>query len=208
MMLEIEQQAYKEGFRFVIGIDEAGRGPLAGPVVASAVLLKSHSFVNTINDSKKLSPRQREKAFLEIEEKAWIGIGVISEMIIDSHNILNAAHMAMNNAVLDLLARMSFDDRALLQQKKGLCLLVDGNLFRSQLPYAFKTIPQGDQKSLSIACASIMAKVTRDRMLSVYDKIFPVYGFGQHRGYPTAQHKEAIKRHGLSVIHRKTFNYL
>jgi len=204
-MIEFEQSLKKEGFEYIIGIDEAGRGPLAGPVVACAVLVREYDFQSKIADSKKISPRQRETAFKEILEKSHVGVGIINETVIDDINILEATYMAMNNAVLQLTTSISRGNDTSLSKT---CLLVDGNRFKTDLPFKFKTIVQGDTKVFSIACASIMAKVIRDRILLTYDRIFPQYGFKQHKGYPTADHKKAIVRHGLSMIHRKTFAHL
>jgi ribonuclease HII len=204
-LLYHETQARKNGLRFILGVDEAGRGPLAGPVVAAAVCLRDFRFENGINDSKKMTPKARQAAFHEIFEKAYVGIGVVSETAIDAVNILNASHMAMDMAVDQLVESLP---RAVSVQedfKRQVILLVDGNIFRTRLPYSYKTIIQGDGKSLSIACASIVAKVYRDRILEAYDKVFPQYGFRQHKGYPTDKHYAALKKHGASMIHRKTF---
>jgi len=205
-MLSYEEKVKQEGFDFIIGVDEAGRGPLAGPVVASAVLLKEIDFNSPIRDSKKLSPQQRECAFEEIYAKASVGVGVMSEKIIDKENILQATFLAMESAVMDLARQIpeSFCDQKSFVKK--VCLLIDGNRFQTKLPYSYRTIVNGDNLVFSISCASIVAKVTRDRMIDVYDKIFPQYGFKKHKGYGTQIHREAIKRHGLSVIHRKTFS--
>ncbi len=204
-MLIHEQQARREGFDYIIGVDEAGRGPLAGPVVAAAVFLKEESFQSTIRDSKKISTLQREKAFQEIQQKAYVGVGVVSEEVIDRYNILQATYQAMALAVLESL-RQIFPQEGYYHRQHKICLLVDGNSFKANLPFSHKTIIGGDDLSLSIACASIVAKVTRDCILTEYDKIFPEYGFGKHKGYPTIEHKLAIKKYGLSQIHRKTFN--
>lgn len=202
---EYENEMKAKGFNLVIGVDEAGRGPLAGPVVAAAVALKNDQFQSSIADSKKLSSKQREEAFDEIYKNAYVGIGVISESVIDRGNILDATFLAMTNAVENLIIQFCIDvgrDRGF---HHDICLLIDGNLFRAELPYTYRTIIRGDQSVLSIACASIIAKVTRDRILNVYDQVFPEYGFKQHKGYPTLQHKRAIATHGLSLIHRRTF---
>ena len=204
-MLEYENLAKKKGFRIIIGVDEAGRGPLAGPVVASAVFLKEKKFRNKIRDSKKISPLLREKAFHEILEKAYVGIGIISEVGVDSLNILKATHAAMATAVRHLISRLPKETARKKNFKKKTCILVDGNSFKTDLPYVFRTIVGGDDLSLSIACASIVAKVTRDHLLNAYDKIFPQYGFRKHKGYPTKSHRKAIEEHGLSPIHRRTF---
>lgn len=204
-MLTFENEAGLAGFKRVIGIDEAGRGPLAGPVVASAVLLRSTSFVARVDDSKKMTERQREVAFLEIFEKSYVGIGVMSEAVIDSHNILQATFLAMSTAVRQLIATLSAEVTQDGEFEKRTLLLIDGPLFKSDLPYPFRPIIDGDAKSLSIACASIVAKVYRDRILRTYDLIYPQYGFKKHKGYPTASHRKAILENGLSPIHRRTF---
>lgn len=183
----------------VIGVDEAGRGPLAGPVVAAAVNLRTRRFKNRIDDSKKLTSRQREEAFLEIAEKAVFGLGVISEKIIDRLNILVATRMAMEKAIAELI------EKIVQYKERRIHILVDGNNIGLQSSFPVSYIIRGDAKSMSIACASIIAKVTRDRLMSLYDSIFPQYGFLRHKGYPTQEHRQAIRRFGLSSIHRNTF---
>jgi len=204
-MLHYETQAHDKGLRFILGVDEAGRGPLAGPVVAAAVCLRTFDFKNHINDSKKMTARAREGAFHEIYEKAYVGIGIMSEKTIDIVNILNASHLAMEMAVKELLYRIPAEVSGQKDFSQQVVLLIDGNIFRTQLPYQYQAITGGDGKSLSIACASIIAKVYRDRILDVYDKIFPQYGFSRHKGYPTSDHRWAIQKYGSSIIHRKTF---
>ncbi|MBF0331651.1 MAG: ribonuclease HII [Candidatus Omnitrophica bacterium] len=189
------------GFRFVFGVDEAGRGPLAGPVVAAAVHLCDINFSSRVGDSKVLSERQREKAFGEIHQHACVGVGVISETVIDQINILRASHLAMTVAVQDLSARM---DTSLGLVK----VLIDGNSYQGDIPYKIECVVKGDAKSFVVACASIVAKVTRDRMMEAYHKLYPQYGFLQHKGYPTQAHRTAIKKFGLTPIHRKTFRVL
>jgi len=206
-MLSFEDQAKQEGFKTIIGIDEAGRGPLAGPVVACAVVLRDHQFFNIIRDSKKMSARQRALAYDEILQKGYVGFGQSDPGRIDADNILQATFFAMNEAVKDLLTKIPQLDVSQENIVKQTCLLVDGNRFKTTLPFTYKTIIRGDSLSLSIACASIMAKVTRDRLMEDYDKTYPQYGFAQHKGYPSLMHKEKIKEHGLSPIHRKTFKY-
>ncbi len=192
-----EDQALQNGFDFIIGVDEAGRGPLAGPVVASAIILKTRRFVAKIDDSKKISSKEREIAFDEIWQNAYVGIGIINETVIDTVNILTATFLAMQQAIQQVV------DRLPVQRKTF--LLVDGNRFRTELPYSYQTIVAGDSLSFSIACASIVAKVMRDRILNMYDRVFPGYGFKNHKGYPTESHRKAIKQLGHCPIHRRTF---
>lgn len=190
-MFYYESSALKKGFKAIAGIDEVGRGSLAGPVVAAAVILKEKKFKNRIFDSKCLTRIQREKAFFEIIQKAIIGIGMINETIIDRINIARATEFAMENAILDL-------------DKKPDYLLVDGNIgLNVELP--LKKIIKGDRKSLSIACASIIAKVYRDRIMDIYNKIYPGYNFINNKGYGTRFHFKKIKQLGLTPIHRETF---
>lgn len=190
ILLENER-ARASGFRFIAGIDEAGRGPLAGPVVAASVMLKEFDFTVRIDDSKKLSASIRKKAYQQILKKAIVGIGIVSEDIIDRINIHQATLLAMEEAVLNL-------DRA------PDLLLIDGNN-RLRLPYPQIGIIKGDENYLSIACASIVAKVTRDRLLEFYDGLFPEYGFSRHKGYGTKIHIAVLKNKGFSPIHRRTF---
>jgi ribonuclease HII len=204
-MLEIEHKAKAQGFRFIFGVDEAGRGPLAGPVVGAAVLLHDTAFTCPVRDSKLLSPKQREKAFQEIQERSWYGVGVVSEAVIDQMNILRAAHFAMALAVKDLVSHLPGETRDSKDFAPAVKVLIDGNLFTQELPYRLETIVKGDNLSLSIASASIVAKVTRDRIMEHYDRVFPQYGFRVHKGYPTAAHRNAIREHGLSPIHRRSF---
>jgi len=205
-MLEYENKAKEEGFQLVIGIDEAGRGPLAGPVVASAVAIKDANFISAIKDSKKLSPTQRRKALHEIYDKAHVGTGIMNAEIIDQKNILQATFLAMQQAVRKLIESLSEYQKSSEFTDK-ICLLVDGNQFKSNLPYAFKTIVKGDSLALSIACASIVAKESRDQIMKIYDQMYPQYGLKKHKGYPTKLHKEAIREFGHASIHRKTFRY-
>ena len=203
-ILKFEEQSQQQGYRLILGIDEAGRGPLAGPVVAAAVALKDYHFEHNIRDSKQLTAQAREKAFHEILAKAYVGIGIISETAIDEINILQATFVAMTNAVWQLLSRVP--ERAVAPRNhKFIHLLVDGNRFKTDLPFSYRTIVDGDVHCFSISCASIVAKVTRDRILENYSKIFPQYGFAKHKGYPTREHRQAIQKYGPSMIHRKTF---
>lgn len=198
-MLYYERKLKKQGYDLVVGIDEAGRGPLAGPVVAGAVILNTYRFKNRIDDSKKLSALARQMAFAEIIKKSIYGIGIVGEQEIDRINILNATRQAMQKALSELLKKI-----------EG-CLgrvhiIVDGNMLLNT-PLACTAIIKGDGRSKSIASASILAKVTRDRIMDDYDKIYPLYGFIRHKGYPTEAHRKAIKRFGPCRIHRKTFYF-
>ncbi|MFH0912788.1 MAG: ribonuclease HII [Candidatus Omnitrophota bacterium] len=197
-MLYYERKLKKKGYNLIIGVDEAGRGPLAGPVVAAAVTLKTTAFRNHIDDSKKLTALQREKAFSEIIQKSVFGVGVINEKIIDNLNILVATRRAMEAAILALV------DKLRNKPHKRIHIIIDGNMgLDIDLPST--SIIKGDAKSKSIACASIVAKVIRDRIMSFYDKMYPEYGFLQHKGYPTKEHRRLIKKFGPSGIHRKSF---
>lgn len=191
-MLEYEIAADRKGFRCVAGVDEAGRGPLAGPVVAAAVTLSSAAKLEGLTDSKKLSRAQREKYFPMIQESArGFGIGVVPESVIDEINILQAALLAMKLAVekMDLPADL---------------LLIDGiHPIDSEIEQ--ETIIGGDGLSLSIAAASVLAKVTRDRLMVDYHRQFPQYQFDRHKGYGTRVHREKIRQFGPCPIHRKSF---
>ncbi len=197
-MLYYERKLKKKGFDVIIGVDEAGRGPLAGPVVAAAVALNSPRFKNRIDDSKKLTPLAREKAFPEIIKMSLFGIGIVNEKVIDRVNILVATRIAMEQAVASLMNKL---------KPPGSCrihIIVDGNMaLNTALPYT--KIIKGDSKSKSIACASILAKVIRDRIMKLYDRVYPQYRFIRHKGYPTKEHRAILKRLGPCLIHRKTF---
>lgn len=198
-LLCYERKLKRAGCNLVIGVDEAGRGPLAGPVVAAAVALKTTSFKNRIDDSKKLSFNFRQKAFEEITKKSIFGISVISEKIIDRINILQATRLAMREAVSSLTRQITGLDSL------NIHVIVDGRM-SLELNWPCTDIIRGDGKSKSIAAASILAKVTRDRIMSEYDAIYPEYGFKQHKGYPTESHREILNRIGPSQIHRKSFH--
>ncbi len=191
-LLSHEKRLNSQGYSLIAGIDEAGRGPLAGPVVAGAVILKDFKFKSRIDDSKKLSAKMRDRAYDEIFSKAIVGIGIVDEKVIDEINIYRATIKAMTEALANLETKPDF-------------VIVDGRVkLPTQCPV--KCIVRGDSLSLSIAAASIIAKVTRDRIMKEYDKVYPQYGFARHKGYPTKAHKEALKVNGASPIHRKTFN--
>jgi len=194
-----ERRAKKDGYSVIVGGDEAGRGPLAGPVVVGAVVLKTYAFSARIDDSKKLTARQRDEAFAEIIEKSSYAVGIMNEGVIDSINIAAATHLAVDEAVARLMKRFRTPPRP-----KSVILLLDGRL-RSHLPYRAKEIVGGDGLSLSIAAASIVAKVVRDRIMGIYDRIYPQYGFSRHKGYGTAEHLDRMGICGLSPLHRRTF---
>ena len=200
VMLYYERKLKKQGFDLIIGVDEAGRGPLAGPVVAAAVALKTTSFKNRIDDSKKLSAKDREKAFGEITKKSIFGVSIVSEKVIDRINILQATRQAMHEAIISLTNN--------IQELNALNIhvIVDGNMFLD-LDWPCTDIIDGDAKSKSIAAASILAKVTRDRIMRRYDSLYPEYGFAQHKGYPTEGHRQILRKIGPSTIHRKSFHY-
>ncbi|MDR7812519.1 ribonuclease HII [Lacrimispora sp.] len=190
IMKEFERQ-YKDHI-LVCGIDEAGRGPLAGPVVAGAVILPRACEILFLNDSKKLSEKRREALFEEIQEKASaFAVGVVGADRIDEINILQATYEAMRLAI----GKLGVEPEVLLND----AVTIPG-VTASQVP-----IVKGDSKSVSIAAASIMAKVTRDHMMEEYDKLFPKYGFAKHKGYGTAVHINALKEFGPCPIHRRSF---
>ena len=189
---------YDLEYKNVIGVDEAGRGPLAGPVVAAAVILKEYSEeLDEINDSKKLTEKKREKLYDIIMKNFYVAVGISTVEEIDKMNILNADFLAMRRALKDLKS---------LKNEKEYTVLVDGNLKIKE--YIGKQLPivKGDAKSLSIAAASIIAKVTRDRLMKDLANIYPDYSFEKHKGYGTKAHIEAIKDKGaIEGVHRKVF---
>lgn len=189
---EYEEQHYEEGFSAVCGCDEAGRGPLCGPVVAAAVILPRGLVIEGLDDSKKLTEKKREKLFDVIREKALAyAIAEATPQEIDEINILNASMLAMRRAVEALSVKADF-------------ALIDGNTSRGfKIPT--ETVVKGDSKSYSIAAASILAKVTRDRGCAELDAAYPEYNIAKHKGYPTKEHMEAVKKYGPSPIHRRTF---
>ncbi len=194
--LEAEETLRRGGIR-VAGIDEAGRGPLAGPVVAAAVVFGPGTYIPGVDDSKKLTPRARAGLLDVIVKNALaVGIGSADSTEIDDINILNAAFLAMDRAVGALGLRPGH-------------LLIDGNLFRPGAATAgipFSTLVGGDGRCFSIAAASIVAKVTRDRLMEEFDRTYPGYGFARHKGYGTIDHRAAIERLGFSPIHRRSFH--
>ena len=187
-----EDEAARRGYAHIAGIDEAGRGPLAGPVVAAAVVLSFPDIPRGLNDSKLLSARVREKLAYEIGEKAVaVGIGIVPPEIIDQINILQATRQAMSLAVKNMLPQPDY-------------LLIDGPI-SLDLDFPQEAIVKGDRLSLSVAAAGIVAKVTRDKiMLDLHEK-YPLYGFDRHKGYPTQGHRQAILTYGPCLAHRKSF---
>jgi ribonuclease HII len=186
-----EKWAWRNGCARVAGVDEAGRGPLAGPVVAAAVVLPTDFDADGIGDSKSLSPRVREATFERILAQAKLGIGIVGPEVIDEINILRATHAAMR-AALDILGA-AYD-----------FILVDGRPV-PDLPGRSLAIVRGDSRSVSIGAASIVAKVTRDRIMLDLDREYPQYGFASHKGYCSRQHVEALERYGPCPCHRKSF---
>ena len=197
-LLYYERRLKDQGCDLIIGVDEAGRGPLAGPVVAAAVALKTTNFLNRIDDSKKLSSNLREKAFAEITAKSIFGISIVSEVVIDRINILEASRKAMIKAVSSLIKQIK-NVKALRVH-----VIIDGNMYLD-LSWPQTAIVKGDALSKSIAAASILAKVTRDRIMRKYDALYPEYGFARHKGYPTESHRDILRRIGSCAIHRKSF---
>ncbi len=191
-MCTYEIEARSRGYRRIAGVDEAGRGPLAGPVVAAAVILPSDMLIEHINDSKKLSARQREYlAGIIFERAISVGIGIVDEKQIDDINILNATKIAMKKSIASLSV---VPDMILIDAVK-----LDG------IGIAQNPIIKGDSLSITIAAASIIAKVTRDRIIDEFDEQYPQYGFRNHKGYCTKEHVMAIKKYGVCPIHRQTF---
>jgi len=193
VLKEYENKLHESGLKYIAGIDEAGRGPLAGPVVVGVVIMKPDSFIEGINDSKKISESKREKLYEQITEEAmaW-SVGIVTEKEIDELNILNATKKALEKALDSLQIR---PDR----------ILVDALEHIDTKGVLYTSVIKGDAKIYSISAASIIAKVTRDRIMREYDEVYPEYGFAKHKGYGTAAHIGAIKEHGPCPLHRKTF---
>ena len=188
----LEDEKKYQAAAFVCGVDEAGRGPLAGPVVAGAVILPKDLKILYLNDSKKLTEKRREELYLEIQEKAFSwNVGIVGPDVIDQINILQATYEAMRQAVGGLSVKPD--------------VLLNDAVVIPGLSMHQEKIIHGDAKSLSIAAASVMAKVTRDHMMMEYDKLFPEYGFGKNKGYGTAVHIQALREYGPCPIHRRTF---
>jgi ribonuclease HII len=186
-----EKRALSKGYELIVGVDESGRGPLAGPVVAAAVIVNKHRFKNKIDDSKRLTARGRLSAYEEIRQNCIYNIAVIDTVIIDHINIYNAARLAMEKAVIGLSIKPDY-------------VLVDGKM-KLSLPCEGRTIINGDRYCFSIACASIIAKVWRDRIMQRFHELYPKYGFISHKGYGTVKHFKMLNRYGPSPIHRMSF---
>ena len=188
-----ENIARQKGYKFICGVAEAGRGPLAGPVCAAAVILPPDCIIDGLNDSKKISEKKREMLFEQIIQKAVsysVAYGTLEE--IEKYNILEATYLAMNRAIDGLSQKADF-------------ALIDGNRIPKNIKIPCETVVKGDSKSCSVAAASILAKVTRDRLMLEYDKKYPQYNFAKHKGYGTKAHYEAIKEYGVCEIHRLSF---
>ncbi len=192
-MLTYEKKYWDAGVLRIAGVDEAGRGPLAGPVVAAAVIFPPGEIIDGVNDSKKLTEKKRESLFHRIHDRAVsVGVGIVAHDVIDRINILQASFLAMNKAI-DALSSAPEQ------------LLVDGNFFRHER-FPVENIVKGDALSHSIAAASIVAKVTRDALMKELHEAYPEYGFARHKGYGTKAHIDAIRTHGFSPIHRRSFH--
>ncbi len=190
---EFEKAAVNSGFSCICGVDEAGRGPLAGPVCAAAVILPEGAVIEGLDDSKKLTEKKREKLYDIIKETAVaysVAYGTLEE--IETVNILEATYLAMNRAIEGLNVKPDF-------------ALIDGNRIPRGIKIPCETIVKGDSKSMSVAAASVLAKVTRDRLMLEYDKKYPEYNFKKHKGYGTKEHTELIKQYGPCEIHRLSF---
>lgn len=193
ILKEEEKKLYEKKIKYICGIDEAGRGPLAGPVVVGAVILPEDSFIEGVNDSKKVSEKKREKLYdIITEESIAYSVGIVDQKTIDEINILNATKLGVKLALEGL-------------KQKPEVIMVDAlnNMDTLGIPYI--SVVKGDAKNYCIAAASIIAKVTRDRIMRQWDEVYPIYGFSKHKGYGTAEHIRIIKENGPCVLHRKTF---
>ncbi len=193
ILKEEENKLYNENIKFICGIDEAGRGPLAGPVVVGAVILPENSFIEGVNDSKKISEKKRERIYEQIIEEALAySVGIVDQKTIDEINILNATKLGVKLALEGLNQRPDV-------------IMVDAlnNMDTLGIPYI--SVVKGDAKNYCIAAASIIAKVTRDRIMRQLDEVYPIYGFSKNKGYGTAEHIRIIKENGPCILHRKSF---
>lgn len=188
-----EKELREKGFKTICGIDEAGRGPLAGPVVIASTIMPADSMIEGVNDSKKISEKKREDLYEKIiEEAISYGVAIIGQDEIDEINILNATKKGLTMSLKELTVKPDL-------------ILVDALEHIDTMGIPYESIIKGDAKCYSISCASIIAKVTRDRIMREWDKVYPEYNFAQHKGYGTAKHIEAIKQYGLCPIHRRSF---
>lgn len=195
---KFECNLYSEGYKLICGIDEAGRGPLAGPVVVGAVIMKPDSKLEWVNDSKKVTEKRREILYDKITEEAiaW-GVGIIPESDIDELNILNATKKGLHVALGQVIEK--------LDGNKPDIVIVDALREIDTFGVPYQSIIKGDATCYSISCASIIAKVTRDRIMREWDEVYPMYGFEKNKGYGTAEHINALKKYGPCTIHRKSF---
>lgn len=196
---QLEQKLWRKGYKYVVGIDEAGRGPLAGPVCAGAVLINENCNISEIvRDSKKMTKKKREEAFdFIVGNSLAFGVCMIDSQKIDRYGIQIAVRMAMEGALKELESMLG---------KKAQYLIIDGNNVESIEGYSQMKIKRGDLNHYSISCASILAKVTRDRYMNDISNMYPNYGFEKHVGYGTKQHIEAINKYGICPIHRRSFS--
>ena len=191
-LLQFEKELYKKGYKLIAGVDEAGRGPLVGPVVAGAVILPENYTLNGLTDSKKLSEKKRELFYdIIMRDAISVGVGIVDNKKIEEINILEASRLAMNIALDNLKVKPEY-------------ILTDAMKLNRDVPV--KDIIHGDALSLNIAAASVIAKVTRDRLMKEFDKLHPEYEFAKHKGYPTKKHIELIKKYGILDEYRKTFS--
>lgn len=200
---KIENDLYSQGITSIAGIDEAGRGPLAGPVVVACVVMPKDSMIEGVNDSKKVAEKKRERLYEEIiNEAVAYGVGIISQEEIDRINILNATKEGLTTAIKEMERDLREKQRKF---EKPEIILVDAltKIDTDHIPY--RSIIKGDAKSYSIAAASIIAKVTRDRIMRQWAEVYPMYGFEKHKGYGTAAHIAAIREYGLCPLHRRSF---
>lgn len=193
LLKEKENELRKQGFNSICGIDEAGRGPLAGPVVVASVIMPAESNIEGVNDSKKISEKKREKLYEQIlDEAISYGVGIVGQDEIDEINILNATKKGLTMSLQELTVKPDL-------------IIVDALNHIDTMGIPYESIIKGDAKCYSISAASIIAKVTRDRIMREWDKVYPEYGFERHKGYGTSAHIEAIKEYGLCPIHRRSF---
>ena len=193
MLKQYENDLRNKGYKYICGIDEAGRGPLAGPVVVASVIMPENSMIEGVNDSKKVSEKKREKLYdLILEEAISYGVGIIGQDEIDEINILNATKKGLTTSLKELTAKPDL-------------IIVDALTHIDTLGIPYESIIKGDAKCYSISAASIIAKVTRDRIMREWDKIYPQYGFAQHKGYGTSAHINALKEYGPCPLYRRSF---